>query len=317
MKHADSKKRQSQSQKSVERKRLNGRQPQEGAALQTSAHQRPNAAVPGPNVQGIKYTRKAGKQAARQPFVPGPSLPAQKLSSGKNKGSILDRMRQRLTGGRFRWLNEQMYTSEGADAQRLMQQHPAYFDEYHEGFREQTRSWPQLPVETALSWLASCPKAWRVADLGCGDAQLAARAAQRVFSYDLVARAPGVVAANMADLPLGDAAVDAAVMCLALMGTDYPAFLREAVRILKPGGILWIAEVQSRFMQESGQGSILEPFIAAVEGLGTELKFRDEKNPYFLLLRFKKKSKAAVADVELDEDEAAWPTLRACQYKKR
>lgn len=42
-------------------------------------------------------------------------------------------MRQRLTGGRFRWLNEQMYTSEGADAQRLMQQHPAYFDEYHEG----------------------------------------------------------------------------------------------------------------------------------------------------------------------------------------
>lgn len=70
-------------------------------------------------------------------------------------------------------------------------------------------------------------------------------------------------------------------------------------------------------MQESGQGSILEPFIAAVEGLGTELKFRDEKNPYFLLLRFKKQSKAAVADVELDEDEAAWPTLRACQYKKR
>lgn len=42
-------------------------------------------------------------------------------------------MRQRLSGGRFRWLNEQLYTTEGSDALRLMQQHPEYFDEYHEG----------------------------------------------------------------------------------------------------------------------------------------------------------------------------------------
>ncbi len=44
--------------------------------------------------------------------------------------------------------------------------------------------------------------------------------------------------------PAGDASVDAAVFCLALMGTDYPAFLREARRVLRPGGRLWIAEAR-------------------------------------------------------------------------
>lgn len=39
------------------------------------------------------------------------------------------------------------------------------------------------------------------------------------------------------------ASVDVAVFCLALMGTDYPSFLEEAARVLKPHGIIWIAEV--------------------------------------------------------------------------
>ena len=38
--------------------------------------------------------------------------------------------------------------------------------------------------------------------------------------------------------------MDVAVFCLALMGTDYPSFLREAARVLKPHGIIWIAEVR-------------------------------------------------------------------------
>jgi ribosomal RNA-processing protein 8 len=115
------------------------------------------------------------------------------------------------------------------------------------GFREQTRGWPEQPVESALAWLSSKPRTWEVADLGCGDAAIAARAAQRVRSYDLVAGAPGVVACNIASLPLGAGAVEAAIFSLSLMGTDYGDFLAEAHRVLKQGGRLWIAEVQSRW----------------------------------------------------------------------
>lgn len=50
--------------------------------------------------------------------------------------------------------------------------------------------------------------------------------------------------------PAGDASVDVAVFCLALMGRDYGTFLEEACRVLRPGGHLWVAEVT------------LEPFYA-------------------------------------------------------
>lgn len=177
------------------------------------------------------------------------------------------------------------------------------------GFREQTKGWPLLPVDAAIGWLASCPRTWVVADLGCGDAKIAASAKQRVLSFDLVARAPGVIAANMASLPQDSASVDAAVLCLALMGTDYAAFLREAVRILRPGGALWIAEVKSRF---AGPG-VMDAFVAAVQALGARLKRRDEKNTHFIMLQFEK----TAAGPGGKETGAAWPALGACQYKKR
>jgi hypothetical protein len=43
--------------------------------------------------------------------------------------------------------------------------------------------------------------------------------------------APGVVACNMAEVPLPDASVDVAVFSLSLMGTDYGLFLEEAHRV--------------------------------------------------------------------------------------
>ena len=58
--------------------------------------------------------------------------------------------------------------------------------------------------------------------------------------------------------------MDVVVFCLALMGTDYPRFLKEATRVLRPGGKLWIAEVRSRFV--TGSLESFEPFLAATKG---------------------------------------------------
>lgn len=58
--------------------------------------------------------------------------------------------------------------------------------------------------------------------------------------------------------------MDVAVFCLALMGTDYGSFLEEAVRVLRPGGWLWIAEVRSRFADAKGRDD-LRPLLQALK----------------------------------------------------
>ena len=50
----------------------------------------------------------------------------------------------------------------------------------------------------------------------------------------------------MANTPLEDGSMDVAVFSLALIGTDYPAFLKEVAKVLRPGGWLLVAEVRSR-----------------------------------------------------------------------
>ncbi|GAX83046.1 hypothetical protein CEUSTIGMA_g10472.t1 [Chlamydomonas eustigma] len=86
--------------------------------------------------------------------------------------SLLDKMAARLQGGRFRSLNEALYTRSGSDALDMMQTDPGLFKHYHDGFQQQTKGWPLQPVEVAANWLTTLPQETVVADFGCGDARL-------------------------------------------------------------------------------------------------------------------------------------------------
>lgn len=232
---------------------------------------------------------------------------------GKQKGGgLLEQMRAKLQGGHFRWLNETLYTQPGQESFQMMQEQPEMFTQYHEGFRQQTLGWPKLPVDVAISWLKGRPASLVVADFGCGDAQLEAEVKQKVFSLDLVSQKPNVIACDMAATPLEDASVDVAVFCLALMGTNYPLFLKEAARVLKQGGTLWIAEVRSRF-SEGALNEIqgMKAFVTSLKKLGFALQHKDASNKMFVILELTKRS-------EPNEDvHVQWPTLKACTYKRR
>lgn len=125
------------------------------------------------------------------------------------------------------------------------------YPQYHNGFRQQVRSWPTNPVDHYVQMLSTYPAKTIVADLGCGDAAIARALIPKginILSFDLVSNNPYVAEADICGtLPLpgsestegstsdGEAhVVDVVVFSLSLMSTNWPQSIREAWRVLKP-----------------------------------------------------------------------------------
>ncbi|CAH0717499.1 unnamed protein product, partial [Brenthis ino] len=219
--------------------------------------------------------------------------------------TLRERMMERLKAAKFRYLNEKLYTSSGSDAQQLFQSDPEAFQTYHEGYQQQVKKWPVKPLDIIIQRIQKMPKTHKIADMGCGEAELSRRISQPVRSFDLVSTAPGVEACDMAHTPLLASSMDVAVYCLALMGTDLTQYLVEANRVLKIGGHLLIAEVESRFDN-------VEAFTKEVQKLGFNLKKLDKSQKVFFFMEFTKVREAPVKKAKLPT-----LTLKPCIYKKR
>ncbi|KAG2714660.1 hypothetical protein I3760_03G038000 [Carya illinoinensis] len=233
-------------------------------------------------------------------------------SQGFSKSStFLNKMKARLSGGHFRMINEKLYTCTGKEALDYFKEDPALFNVYHAGYQEQMSHWPEQPVNIIIKWLKDSSPSLVVADFGCGDARLAKNVKNKVFSLDLVSNDPSVIACDMSKTPLDTSVIDVAVFCLSLMGTNFASYLKEAHRVLKPGGWLLIAEVKSRFDPNTG-GADPKKFSKAVCELGFTSELKDFSNKMFILLYFKKKDKQ-----NPNRKEIEWPELKPCLYKRR
>lgn len=102
--------------------------------------------------------------------------------------------RSRLSGSRFRILNEELYTATSAESFDRFSSEPQLYEQYHEGFRTQVENWPSNPVDVLARSIVerelprflggggsggkrggggNQEQVVVVADFGCGDAALA------------------------------------------------------------------------------------------------------------------------------------------------
>lgn len=233
--------------------------------------------------------------------------PAPKSDSQEARaGALRARMAQRLDGARFRYLNEQLYSGPSSAAQRLFQEDPEAFLLYHRGFQRQMKKWPLHPVDHIAKDLRQRPASLVVADFGCGDCRLASSVRNPVHCFDLASLDPRVTVCDMAQVPLEDESVDVAVFCLSLMGTNIRDFLEEANRVLKPGGLLKVAEVSSRFED-------IRSFLGAVTKLGFKVIYKDLTNSHFFLFDFEKTGPPRVGP----KAQLLGLKLQPCLYKRR
>nr|KAF6467575.1 ribosomal RNA processing 8 [Rousettus aegyptiacus] len=234
-------------------------------------------------------------------------LPAPSPDSHEARGEALRaRMAQRLDSARFRYLNEQLYSGPSSAAQRLFQEDPEAFLLYHRGFQGQVKKWPLQPVDRIAKDLRQRPASLVVADFGCGDCRLASSIRNSVHCFDLASLDPRVTVCDMAQVPLEDESVDVAVFCLSLMGTNIRDFLEEANRVLKPGGLLKVAEVSSRFED-------VRTFLGAVTKLGFKVISKDLTNSHFFLFDFEKTGPPRVGP----KAQLSGLKLQPCLYKRR
>ena len=126
---------------------------------------------------------------------------------------------------------------------------PEEWFEYHKVRRESMKTWNEIPYEYIASKIKN--KNRIVADFGCGENLMKTFIPNNhVFSFDHVAIDESVYACDMTHTPLEDNSIDIAVFSLALWGTNYEDYFKEAYRVLNYDGLMYIAEPSKSYTQD-------------------------------------------------------------------
>ncbi|XP_030563438.1 ribosomal RNA-processing protein 8 [Drosophila novamexicana] len=218
--------------------------------------------------------------------------------------TLANKLQSELLGGRFRYINEQLYTMNSQKAEQLFRSDGDAFEAYHAGYRQQVDKWPANPLARIIKTIKRLSKTAIIGDFGCGEGMLAKSVPNKVYSMDLVSTRADIIACNITKTPLEPQSLDVAVYCLSLMGTNLNDYLLEANRVLKLHGNVYIAEIQSRFED-------VREFVRFMKSCGFDLVKKDVAVNYFYFFQFRKMQ-------HVDKLVKLKPfSLKPCLYRKR
>ena len=160
---------------------------------------------------------------------------------------------------------------------RFLEEGAGEWEAYHKAYAAARAEWGVLPVDLAAAFVTAFASSDdTVLDLGAGEALLADRLPthENLRSFDHIAADPRVEVADITALPVGEKTARFAVLCLAIMGSNDHAYLREAARVVHPGGWLWLAEPTKRFHGD------LDGFGELMENLGFVVVSTEERGQF-------------------------------------
>jgi hypothetical protein len=128
-------------------------------------------------------------------------------------------------------------------------ENPEEWYEYHKARHENMKTWNEIPYEYIASKIKN--KNRIVADFGCGENLMKTFIPNnKVYSFDHIAIDDSVIACDMANTPLENESIDIAVFSLALWGTNFEDYFKEAYRLLNYDGLMYIAEPSKTYAKE-------------------------------------------------------------------
>lgn len=105
-----------------------------------------------PSGSSVKFSKDADSEAFEMSAQLNSTVNEKKAKGGPTK-SLLERSRERLNAARFRYLNEQLYTTTGKEALQLFKKDREAFSIYHEGFQSQVDKWPANPLDMIITYV--------------------------------------------------------------------------------------------------------------------------------------------------------------------
>ena len=144
---------------------------------------------------------------------------------------------------------------------------PESFFRYHRLRNERMEKWDEIPYEYIATKIKN--RNHKVVDFGCGENKFKDCIPNNtVISFDHVAFDDSVIGCDIRDVSehLSDESVDVAVFSLALWGTNFREYIKEAYRVLNFGGVIHIAEPAKYYETEE--------LLANVSNLITEVGFK-------------------------------------------
>ena len=179
--------------------------------------------------------------------------------------------------GDFSEMNKSWSTTRSENTNNRLIKDPSEWYYYHSLYAEKRKEWSEIPYIEIAKKIKERPE-WVVADMGCGENLLSKELTNQVHAFDYVAIDKNVTACDMSSVPLNSQEVDAVVFCLSLMGSNYIDYLKEAFRIIKPYGNLFICEPKKKIDNR------IEEFKKDIESVGfkiIEVNSQSSKFIYF------------------------------------